>query len=69
MQPKGPPPSLIILWLALPFMWLEEVSVWSGSHHQDRQYKQDSRCEAYTTSILLQLRVIEGLLERQCAGP
>lgn len=67
---QGEPPTIADNLVARLALYVaNEVSVWSGSRHQDRQYKQDSRCEAYTTSILLQLRVIEGLLERQSAGP
>lgn len=58
----------MILWLALPLMCLFDVLGYFGS---DRigQTAQDSRRKAYTTSILLQLRVIKTLLERQSAGP
>src|SRR5436190_5136914 len=52
-------PSLMILWLTLPLMCLpstleKSVPPRYGEH-------QDPRCEAYTTSILFQLRVIETL--------
>lgn len=54
-------PSLTILWLALPLIWLvKTVSIYSPAHILGKE-SDLLRGEAYTTGILLEFGVVETL--------
>lgn len=61
-------PSLMILWLALPFIWLE-YGQWETFATVKPEMGNSLRCEAYTASILLEARVIQTLLLGQSLTP
>ncbi len=60
----------MILWLALPLIWLPYQSVNSSAHSTyRRKIAWYSRCEANAAGILFKLRVIETLLQGQGSRP
>ena len=60
-------PSLTILWLATPLIWLRIAS--ASVEDQGASGLEDVRCKAHTTGIFLELRVIKTLLDRKCTSP